>query len=80
MFLWIAPSNLSEDFKSARIAHQSVFQYLSHSWLATFSVSALLGTVVGILAWRRLTSDVWPGNEPGPESSITGLGSLGPRD
>ena len=80
MFLWIALSHLSEDFKSARIAHQSVFQYLLHSWLAAFLVSVLSGTVVGILAWRRLTSDVWPGKEPDPESSITRLGSLRPRD
>jgi hypothetical protein len=78
MFLWLAVSNFREDLESARAWHQSIFQHLLHSWIAAFSMSALFGIVVGFLAWRRLTSDVWPGIKPDPESSITRLGPLGP--
>jgi hypothetical protein len=78
MFLWVALSNFPEDLKSARAWHQSTFQHLLHSWIAAFGMSALLGIVVGFLAWRRLTSDVWPRAKPDPESSITRLGPLGP--
>jgi hypothetical protein len=78
MFLWLAVSNFSEDLKSARAWHQSTFQHLLHSWIAAFTMSAFLGIVVAFLAWRRLTSDVWPGSKPDPESSITRLGPLGP--
>ncbi|HEV3037418.1 MAG TPA: hypothetical protein VHA33_06495 [Candidatus Angelobacter sp.] len=31
---------------------------------------------VGLLAWRRLVSEGWPGAKPDPESSITTLGPL----
>jgi hypothetical protein len=78
MFLWLALSNFPEDLKSARAWHQSTFQHLLHSWIAALGMSAFLGIVVGFLAWRRLTSDVWPGAKPDPESSITRLGPLGP--
>jgi len=78
MFLWLAVSNFSEDLKSARAWHHSTIQHLLHSWIAALGMSALLGIVVGFLAWRRLTSDVWPGAKPDPESSITRLGPLGP--
>jgi hypothetical protein len=79
MFLWMALSNFPEDFKSARAWHQPVFQYFLHSWIVALCMNAFLGFVVGFLAWRRVTSEVWPGTEPDPESSITRLGSLGPR-
>src|ERR1700692_4135836 len=79
MFLWMALSNLSSDIKSAGAYHQSTFQHLLHSWAAAFLMNACLGLVVGIRAWRRVTSEIWPGAKPDPESSITRLGSLGPR-
>jgi hypothetical protein len=78
MFLWIVLSNLPEDLKSARAWHQSTFQHLFHSWVAAFCMNAFLGVVVGVLAWRRFTSEIWPGAKPHPESSITRLGPLGP--
>ena len=79
MFLWLALSNLGEDVKSAAASHQSTFQYLFHSWVAAFSINAFLGIVIGILAWRRITSEVWPGAKPDPEAAITRLGPLGPQ-
>lgn len=79
MFLWLVLSNLREDVKSAGSYHQSTFQHLVHSWTGAFFITAFLGVIVGFLAWRRLTSEVWPGATPDPESTITRLGSLGPR-
>jgi hypothetical protein len=79
MFLWLAVSNVSDDLKSAREWHQSTFQYLIHSWVAAFCINSFLGIVVGFLAWRRVHSEVWPGSQPDPESSITRLGPLGPH-
>jgi len=78
MFVWLVLSNLPEDLRSARVWHQPVFQHLVHSWIAASTISALLGIVIGFLAWRRLTSDIWPGKKPDPESSITRLGPLRP--
>ena len=77
MFLWLAVSNFPNDLKSASAWHQSILQHLFHSWVFAFCINALLGLVVGFLAWRRVHSEVWPGTEPDPESSITTLGSLG---
>jgi hypothetical protein len=79
MFLWLVLSNFSEDLKSAYAWHQPIFQHLLHPWIAAFFMSAFLGMVVGVLAWRRVTSEVWPGAKPNPESSITRLGPLGPN-
>jgi hypothetical protein len=53
------------------------FQHLLDSWVAAFCVNAFFGVVVGILAWRRVTSEIWPCVKPDPESSITRLGPLG---
>lgn len=78
MFVWMAVSHFADDVRSAGASHESILQHLFHSWIGAFTMSALLGIVVGILAWRRLTSDIWPGTKPDPESSITHLGSLGP--
>ena len=79
MFLWLVLSNLGEDVKSAAASHQSTIQHLFHSWLAAFCINAFFGVVIGILAWRRVHSEVWPGTKPNPESAITRLGSLGPQ-
>jgi hypothetical protein len=79
MFLWLAVSNFSDDLKTARAWHQSTFQHLFQSWVAAFCINAFFGLVVGFLAWRRVHSEIWPGTESDPESSITRLGSLGPR-
>lgn len=79
MFLWLVLSNFREDLKSARAWHQSTFQHLLHSWVAAFCMNAFLGIVVGVLAWRRVTSEMWPGTKPDPEASITRLGPLGPN-
>lgn|GEM_PF-5063322 len=77
MFLWSALTSFSEDVHSARAFHQhSTVYYLFHSWLFRFCISAFLGSFVGLLAWKRLASEVWPGSKPDPESSITTLGPL----
>jgi hypothetical protein len=78
MFLWVVLTNIPKDLESARAWHQPIFQHLLHSWIAAFCMNAFLGVVVGILAWRRITSEIWPGAKPDPESSITRLGPLGP--
>ena len=74
MFLFLALSDLSKDIHSARAFHQPMLRYLLGHWMAGFCMSAFLGFVVGLLAWRRIVSDVWPGTEPDPESSTTTLG------
>jgi hypothetical protein len=76
MFLWLALARLSEDVHSAREFHQNMLSSLLHSWVVGLFISAFLGSVVGLLAWRRLASEVWPGAKPDPESSITTLGPL----
>ena len=76
MGLWMAFSNLKEEVRTANALHQSVLQRLVSSWVAALVMSMFLGVIVGFLAWRRLTSDVWPGDEPDPESAITRLGSI----
>jgi len=79
MFLWMVLSNLPRDVRSAVALHHTPFQRLLQSWMAALCMNALLGIFVGVLAWRRLTSDVWPGATPDPEAAITRLGSLGPH-
>jgi hypothetical protein len=76
MFLWLALTHLSEDVHSARQFHQNTLSYLLHSWMGGLFISGFVGSVVGLLAWRRLVSEVWPGAQPDPESSITTLGPL----
>jgi hypothetical protein len=76
MFLFLALSDLSKDIHSARAFHQPMLRYLLGHWIAGFCVSVFLGFVVGLLAWRRIVSDVWPGTKPDPESSTTTLGPL----
>ena len=78
MFLWLAFSNFPRDLRAAVSSHESTFHYLLRSWAFAFCFNALLGILVGFLAWRRVHSEVWPGTEPDPESSITLLGPLGP--
>ena len=76
MFLWLVVTSLSEDVHSARQFHQNTLSHLLHSWVVAFLISAFFGSLVGLLAWRRLASVVWPGAKPDPESSITTLGPL----
>lgn len=78
MFLWLALSSFPRDLTAAAASHESAFQHLLRSWVAAFCFNTLLGVLVGVLAWRRVHSEVWPGAEPDPESSITTLGPLGP--
>jgi hypothetical protein len=76
MFLSLVLSELSRDIHIARGFHRSTLHYLFGNWIAGFCMSASLGLFVGLLAWRRLHSEVWPGGEPDPESSTTTLGTL----
>src|SRR5580698_917590 len=76
MFLFLALSDLSKDIHSARAFHEPVPHYLLGHWIAGFCVSVSLGFVVGLLAWRRIVSDVWPGTRPDPDSCTTTLGPL----
>jgi hypothetical protein len=77
MFLWSTLTSLSGDVRSARaFHHHSTIYYLFHSSVFRFCISAFLGSFVGLLAWKRLASEVWPGRKPDPESAITTLGPL----
>lgn len=76
MFLWLVLTHLSEDIHSAPAFHESTICHLLGSWVFGFCISAFLGSIVGLLAWKRIVSEVWPGDDPRPESSITTLGSL----
>jgi hypothetical protein len=80
MFLWLAFSNLPEDLRDARLWPQSTLQHLFRGWVTAFCMNAVVGVIIGFLAWRRLHSEVWPGTKPDPESSLTTLGALGPRE
>ena len=74
MFLFFALSCRAED--PAHVFHTSVFRYLLGHWTDGFCISAFLGFVIALLAWRRIHSEMWPGTEPDPESSTTTLGTL----
>lgn len=76
MFLFLALSDSSKDIHSARAFRQPMLRYLLGHWIAGFCMCVFLGFVVGLLAWRRIVSDVWPGTKPDPESSTTTLGLL----
>jgi hypothetical protein len=76
MFLFLALSDLSRDIHTAHAFHQSALHYLLGHWIFGFCMSTCLGFVVGLLAWRRLASNVWPGTQPDPESCTTTLGPL----
>jgi hypothetical protein len=76
MFLWLVLMHLSKDVHAAREFHRNTLSYLLHSWLGGLVISTFLGSVVGLLAWKRLVSEVWPVAKPDPESSITTLGPL----
>ena len=75
MFLFLASSDASKDIRTAHAFHQPIRYLLGH-WMFGFCMSICLGFVVGLLAWRRLVSDTWPGTQPDPESSTTTLGPL----
>jgi hypothetical protein len=74
VFLWLAMSNLHQDIKMARSLHSNVVQFVLLSWLSTLFMVGFLGCVVGYLAWKRLTSDYWPGREADTESEQIRLG------
>lgn len=76
MFLFLALSDLSKDIHTAHRFHEPGLRYLLGHWIARSCTSLSIGFVVGLLAWRRLVSDVWPGAKPDPESCTTTLGPL----
>jgi hypothetical protein len=76
MFPFLVLSNLSRDIRPAHFFHQAPLRYLFGNWMVGLCVSITLGFVVGLLAWRRLVSDVWPGAKPNRESCTTTLGPL----
>jgi protein-S-isoprenylcysteine O-methyltransferase Ste14 len=76
MSIWFALSNLRSNISDARLRHVSLTNFLWHSWVFGFVMCAALGSFVGLLAWRRITSDIWPSTQPDPDSSITRLGPL----
>jgi len=77
MFLFLALSDLSKVIHTAHVFHQSTLRYLFDYWMFGFCMSTCLGFVIGLLAWRRLVSDTWPGTQPDPEACTTTLGPLG---
>ena len=76
MCLWFILTHFSDDLHDARAFHHNPLSHLLYSWLFSFFMSALLGSVVGLLAWKRLVSQIWPGSKPDPESSMVTLGPL----
>jgi hypothetical protein len=76
MFLYLALSDLSKDIHTAHVFHQPILRYLLGHWLFGFCMSSCIGVVIGLLAWRRLVSDTWPGTQPDSESCTTTLGPL----
>jgi hypothetical protein len=76
MFLWLVLSNLTTDLQIARLHRESGLTYLLQSWFIAFAICCFIGCFIGVLAWRRVTSEVWPSSRPDPESTITRLGPL----
>jgi len=76
MFLWMVITHFNEDIQSARQSHQNMITYLLHSWVFALGMSVFLGAIVGLLAWRRLTSDYWPNTKSDPESTLTRMDPL----
>jgi hypothetical protein len=79
MFLFLVLSDLSKDIRTAHALHQPALRYVLGHWMFGFFLSVSLGFVVGLLAWRRLVSEVWPSAQPDQESCITTLGPLSRR-
>jgi hypothetical protein len=79
MFLWLALTRRSEEVHWTRQFQQNTLSHRLDSWTGGLLIGAFLGSVVGLLAWRRLASELWPGAKPDPESSITTLGPLSER-
>ena len=76
MFVFLVLPDVSKDIHTAHAFHQPALRYLLGHWMLGFGLSVSLGFVVGLLARRRLVSDVWPGAKPDQESCITTLGPL----
>jgi hypothetical protein len=76
MFLFLALSDFSKDIHTAHAFHHPTLRYLVGQWMFGFCMSTCLGFVVGLLAWRRLVSEMWPGTQPDPEACTTTLGPL----
>ena len=76
MFLFLSLSDVSRDIHTAHLLRQPALRYLLGHWMVGVCLSVFLGFVVGLLAWRRLVSDVWPGADPDKESCTTTLGPL----
>ncbi len=76
VFLWLAVSRLKEDIRTAQLLHQDVFWYVFRSLLVGSFIVGFLSCVVGLLAWRRLTSDYWPGQPSDTEAAHTTIGPL----
>ena len=74
LFFLLAYSSVREDIQAAHALHENIAPYLLRHWLFDLLMLACFGCIVGFLAWRRLTSDFWPGREPDPESSQIRLG------
>ena len=53
-----------------------LFSYLLYRAIGLVCLSAILGLVAGLVSWRRLNSEFWPGAESNPESSLITLGPL----
>jgi hypothetical protein len=77
MLPFLILSDFSKDIHTAHAFHHSALRYVLGHWLFGFCMSVSFGFVVGLLAWRRLVSDAWPGAQSDQESCITTLGPLG---
>jgi hypothetical protein len=75
MSLWMVISHFGQDTQLVR-NYKHGLQYLLDSWTAGLFMSAFFGATVGLLAWRRLTSDYWPNTKADPESALTRMDPL----
>lgn len=75
-FVWLVVTDFGSDIESAKRLHRNTLSYLFHSWAFGIGVSVCLGLIVGLFAWRRLTSDYWPNTKADPESTLTRMDPL----
>lgn len=75
-FVWLVVTDFGSDIESAKRLHGSTLSYLFHFWAFGIGMSVFFGLIVGLFAWRRLTSDYWPNTKADPESTLTRMDPL----
>jgi hypothetical protein len=76
MLVWLVLTHLKEPIQDAHRFHRSTLYFLLQSWAVGISISVFFGLILGLLAWRRVTSDYWPNTKADPESTLTRMDPL----